>query len=69
MPRASLLHDAFGGTWVYEAAAARKYIRKRVQVTDIVDAFAVLSAGPAPGTRVVTDGSAELFGAEFGAGK
>ena len=39
------------------------------RVTDLVDAYAVLAQGPAPGTRVVTDGAAELFGTEFGAGK
>ena len=30
---------------------------------------ASLSAGPKPGTPVVTDGAAELFGVEFGGGK
>ena len=31
--------------------------------------LAVLSQGPVEGMRVVTDGAAELFGVEFGAGK
>jgi hypothetical protein len=31
--------------------------------------LAVLSLGPEPGAHVVTDGAAELFGVEFGAGK
>lgn len=69
VPRAALLHDAYGGTWVYEARAPRVYVRRRVSVVDIVDAVAVLAQGPAPGTQVVTVGAAELFGTEFGAGK
>jgi RND family efflux transporter MFP subunit len=69
VPRAALLHDAYGGTWVYEAREPRVYVRRRVSVVDIVDLVAVLDEGPAPGTRVVTVGAAELFGTEFGAGK
>ena len=45
------------------------YARERVVVADITGANAVLALGPAVGARVVTDGAAELFGVEFGAGK
>ena len=69
VPKAALLHDAYGGTWVYVAKEPRVYVRQRVVVTDITGSLAVLSQGPAAGTRVVTDGAAELFGVEFGAGK
>ena len=69
VPRAALLHDAFGGTWVYEARPDHVYMRQRVSVVDLVDMYAVLEQGPQPGARVVTDGAAELFGTEFGAGK
>jgi RND family efflux transporter MFP subunit len=69
VPRAALLHDAYGGAWVYEAGSEHVYVRRRVNVSDLVDAYVVLSQGPAPGVRVVTDGAAELFGTEFGAGK
>jgi hypothetical protein len=68
-PRAALLHDAYGGSWVYEARDARVFVRRRVSVVDLVDDVAVLDEGPPPGTRVVTAGAAELFGTEFGAGK
>ena len=68
-PRAALLHDAYGGTWVYTATQPRTYVRQKVVVTDIVGASALLAQGPAAGTRVVTDGASELFGVEFGAGK
>ncbi len=69
VPQAALLHDAYGGTWVYEVREPRVYVRRRVSVVDMVDAVAVLDQGPPPGTRVVTVGAAELFGTEFGAGK
>jgi RND family efflux transporter MFP subunit len=69
VPKAALLHDAYGGTWVYVAKGSQVYARERVVVADITGANAVLAQGPAVGARVVTDGAAELFGVEFGAGK
>jgi hypothetical protein len=68
-PRAALLHDAYGGSWVYEARDAHVFVRRRVSVVDLVGELAVLDQGPPPGTRVVTVGAAELFGTEFGVGK
>jgi RND family efflux transporter MFP subunit len=69
VPVAAILHDAYGGTWVYEAVEPGLYTRQRVSVVDILGDEAMLGAGPDPGTRVVTDGAAELFGVEFGAGR
>ncbi len=69
VPRAALLHDAYGGSWVYEARDAHVFARRRVSVVDLVGDLAVLDQGPSPNTRVVTAGAAELFGTEFGAGK
>ncbi len=69
VPKAALLHDAYGGTWVYVARAAHQFARHRVAVVDVTGEFAVLSRGPQPGARVVTEGAAELFGTEFGTGK
>ncbi len=69
VPKAALLHDAYGGTWVYVVREPRVYSRQRVVVTDVSGPLAVLSQGPVEGMRVVTDGAAELFGVEFGAGK
>lgn len=69
VPRASVLFDAFGGTWVYEAKEGGVFQRQRVALIDMVGDFAVLSQGPPLGTRVVTTGAAELFGTEFGVGK
>jgi RND family efflux transporter MFP subunit len=69
VPKAALLHDAYGGTWVYVVRAPQQYARQRVAVDDISGGDAILSRGPAVGARVVTDGAAELFGVEFGVGK
>ncbi len=69
VPWASILHDVHGGTWVYEQVAPHTFVRRRVHVRFVVASEAVLAVGPEPGTRVVTDGAAELFGTEFGFGK
>ncbi|HEY6362767.1 MAG TPA: efflux RND transporter periplasmic adaptor subunit [Vicinamibacterales bacterium] len=69
VPKAALLHDAYGGTWVYVVREPRVYSRQRVVVSDVSGPLAVLSQGPVEGLRVVTDGAAELFGVEFGSGK
>ena len=69
VPKAALLHDAYGGTWVYVARAPRQFTRHRVAVVDVTGDLAVLSRGPQPGARVVVEGAAELFGTEFGMGK
>ncbi|MEO5818972.1 MAG: efflux RND transporter periplasmic adaptor subunit [Vicinamibacteraceae bacterium] len=68
-PGAAILHDSYGGTWVYEARDAHVFVRRRVSVVDVVGPLAVLDRGPLAGTRVVTTGAAELFGTEFGVGK
>lgn len=69
VPKAALLHDAYGGTWVYVVRAPHQFTRQRVAVADVTGELAVLTRGPQPGARVVTEGAAELFGTEFGTGK
>jgi RND family efflux transporter MFP subunit len=69
VPWSAILHDAHGGTWVYEQLAPRTYARRRVEVLYVDLPSAVLERGPEPGAKVVTDGAVELFGTEFGVGK
>jgi len=69
VPFSAVLHDIHGGQWVYENTAPHAYARRRVQVARLSGADAVLASGPAAGTKVVTDGAAELFGTEFMTGK
>jgi len=69
VPRAALLSDYDGGTWVYEALGSHKFARRRVRVDSVVGDRASLASGPKAGTQVVTDGAFELYGTEFGGAK
>ena len=69
VPRAALLRDIHGGAWVYEKVGVHAFARRRVLVDRVVGDAAALTEGPKPGAKVVTDGAAELFGAEFGGAK
>ena len=65
IPYSAVVYDTDGSTWTYVNTAAGTYERKPVTVTDIEGAVALLSAGPAAGTPVVTVGAAELLGTEY----
>jgi RND family efflux transporter MFP subunit len=69
VPWSSIVHDIYGGTWVYEATGEREFTRRRVVVRHVVSDTAVLAAGPEAGKHVVTAGAAELFGTETGFSK
>jgi hypothetical protein len=69
VPWKAVLHDIHGGTWVYENTAPQVYVRRPVQVREVIGELAALERGPQPGTKVVTDGAAELFSTEFSTGK
>ena len=67
-PYASILYDISGGTWVYTNPEALTYVRQSVVVQGIKGDKAFLKTGPVAGTKVVTVGVAELYGAEKGVG-
>lgn len=69
IPLSAVVHDIYGGAWAYERTDSVTFVRRRIEVTRIADKLAILSRGPTVGTKVVTDGAAELFGVEFGPGK
>ncbi len=69
VPFAAVVRDMSGGSWVYERKDSLTFIRRRVEVSRVNSGVAMLAHGPKAGTIVVTSGSAELFGTEFGAGK
>lgn len=69
VPLTALVRDMSGGSWVYERKDSLTFIRRRVEVSRVTAGRAVLAHGPKAGTPVVTAGSAELFGTEFGIGK
>lgn len=68
-PKKSIIYDIYGGTWVYIRTGEHAFERQRVLVSYMLGDRVVLAESPAAGTEVVTDGAAELFGTEFGAGK
>jgi hypothetical protein len=65
IPYSAVVYDTDGSTWTYVNIAARTYERKPITVTAIDGQTALLSAGPAIGTAVVTVGAAELLGTEY----
>jgi len=68
VPEAAVLYDIHGATWVYEDLGGNRYARRRIQIARHAGDRAVVSRGIGEGARVVTEGAAELFGTEFGAG-
>ncbi|MDP8244381.1 MAG: efflux RND transporter periplasmic adaptor subunit [Candidatus Hinthialibacter antarcticus] len=69
VPWSSVLYDIHGDAWVYEKLSEHTYQRSRIEVLFVKDEDAVIASGPKPGTQLVTDGAAELFGTEFGNSK
>jgi cobalt-zinc-cadmium efflux system membrane fusion protein len=69
LPWSAILYDMNGGIWVYVKVSPQLYSRRRVEVSHIVDDFAVLTRGVNAGDEVVTAGAVEIFGTEFGVGK
>lgn len=69
VPWSAVVFDIYGGTWVYEQTAPHMFARTRVQVSFLSGSAAVLASGPTPGTKIVTQGAAELLGTEVGFSK
>jgi RND family efflux transporter MFP subunit len=69
VPWSAIVFDIHGGTWVYERSGETTFIRRRVLVRYVTDGVAILADGPPAGTKIVTAGAAELFGAETGYSK
>jgi hypothetical protein len=65
VPYAALIYDQQGVVWVYTNPSPLTFQRVEVVVDRIVDDLALLKDGPAPGTRVVTIGATEVYGAEL----
>jgi hypothetical protein len=69
VPYAAVFYDLNGKTWVYTNPEPLTFIRASISVDYIDGDLAVLSEGPPSGTKVVTVGSPELYGTEFGVGQ
>jgi hypothetical protein len=66
VPLTAVLYLSDGSTWVYTVIGTRMYERQSVTIARTSGDMAMLQAGPAPGTAVVTVGVAELLGSEYG---
>jgi hypothetical protein len=69
VPYAAVFYDLNGKTWVYTNPAPLTFVRASISVDHIEGDLAALSQGPPSGTSVVTVGSPELYGTEFGVGQ
>lgn len=69
IPWSSVIHDIYGGQWVYEKTGERAFVRRRVDVSWVDGTWAAIRRGLQPGTSVVIAGAAELAGTEFGFAK
>ncbi|WP_202799970.1 efflux RND transporter periplasmic adaptor subunit [Schlesneria paludicola] len=69
IPWSSVIHDIYGGQWVYEMTGERTFVRRRVDIGWVDGTWAAIRRGLQPGTSVVTAGAAELAGTEFGFAK
>ena len=65
VPYAALLYGPDGKTYVYRSPRPLRYVRESVRVGRIRGDRVVLTRGPAPGTRVVTVGTTEVYGTEL----
>jgi len=66
VPYSAILYDAKGQAFVYTATEEFTYVRAPITVDYVEGDEAILSAGPAAGTEIVSRGVAELYGAETG---
>jgi hypothetical protein len=66
LPYAAVVYDAEGGAWTFTELEPGVYQRAPITISSIDGDEARLSAGPTPGTAVVTVGAAELVGVEAG---
>jgi len=65
VPYSAVYYDAKGDAWVYVNTAPFAYMRERITVDRVSGDLALLSSGPAVGTRVATVGVSLLYGAEI----
>jgi hypothetical protein len=65
VPYAALLYDPEGKTYVYTSPKELHYVKAEVRVARVEGGRVLLSRGPAPGTRVVTTGAAQVYGTEL----
>jgi hypothetical protein len=66
IPYAAVFYSPTGETWAYTNPEGLTFVREQIVVDRVEGDQAMLSKGPAPGSKVATIGVAELYGAESG---
>lgn len=66
VPASAVWVGVNGEEWVYTAPEPLVFVRAVIEIDRYDGDVAVLSAGPAKGTKVVSVGVPELIGSEFG---
>lgn len=62
---AALIYDGKGVPWVYTASVPLRFLRAKVTVDQVKSGRVYLSGGLRAGTKVVTVGATEVYGAEL----
>jgi hypothetical protein len=65
----AVLYDEQGDTWTFTSPAPLTFLRQKIDIDRVTGTSVVLRDGPPAGTTVVTEGAAELLGAELGVGE
>jgi hypothetical protein len=68
VPYSAVVYDEQGKAWVFTNPAPLVFVREPIIVDYFDGDTAVLSKGPPTGTKIVTVGASQLFGAETGVG-
>ncbi len=68
IPESAVIYEPTGTAWAYANPAPLVYVREPLDIEMTAEGAAVLRRGPAPGTRIVTVGAFELYGAESAIG-
>jgi hypothetical protein len=66
IPYAAVLYGPDGNTLTFTSPSPLAFVPRPIDVDHVTDGVAVLRGGPPVGTEVVTVGSTELLGVEFG---
>jgi hypothetical protein len=66
IPYAAVFYSPDGETWAYTNPEGLTFVREQIIVDRVEGDRAMLSKGPAAGSKVATAGVAELYGAESG---
>jgi hypothetical protein len=69
IPIAAVIYDRKGATWTYTTSEPLTYVRQPIVIARSDGDLVVLQSGPSAGAAVVTVGSAELLGIEYGVGE